>query len=134
MKTNPMIDDEGASCRWWEIALAALCFFCVPVFGAWWERRRALTCIAVVALLLWGAIAAFGAPQLSIKNDGVRTFVTVTSTNHAAYVLLHSFDTVHWHPLATVHRPSPRMTIELLPEWHHGHRMFFKVETLAHQH
>jgi hypothetical protein len=115
---------------------------CVPVFGAWWERRRAWACVAVIVALLWGALAAFGEPQVTIKAtsvaatapggaDGVRLFVTVTSTNHMAYVLLSSFDLVHWHDLATVHRPAPRMTIELFPT---SQRMFFKVETLAHEH
>jgi hypothetical protein len=131
MKTNPIIDDDGANCRWWEIAIAALCFVCVPVFGAWWERRRALACVAVIVALLWGAVAAFGEPQVTIKSDGSRTFVTVTSTNHVAYVLFSSFDLAHWHELATVHRPAPRMTIELFPT---PQRMFFKVETLAHEH
>ena len=131
MKTNPTDNDEGASCRWWEIAIAALCFVCMPVASVWWERRRAFACVAVIALLLWCALAAFGAPQLTIKSDGVRTFVTVTSTNHVAYVLMSSFDTIHWHPLATLHRPSPRLTIEVSPG---PQQMFFKVETLAHEH
>jgi hypothetical protein len=117
--------------RAWEIAIAALCFVCVPVFGVWWERRRAWLCVAVIVALLWGAVAAFGEPQVTIKSDGSRTFVTVTSTNHVAYVLLSSFDLEHWHELTTVHRPAPRMTIELFPT---AQRMFFKVETLAHEH
>ena len=129
---DPLTEGEEAlPPRAWEIGIAALCFVCVPVASAWWERRRALVCVTVVALLLWGALAAFGAPQLTIKSDGARTFVTVTSTNHVAYVLLSSFDTIHWHPLTTVHRPSPRLTIEVSPG---PRQMFFKVETLAHEH
>ncbi len=149
MKNNSIkkeTDGDGAPSlppRAWEIAIAALCFVCVPVFGAWWERRRVLACVAVIVALLWGAVAAFGEPQVTIKAtsvaatapggaDGVRLFVTVTSTNHVAYVLLSSFDLEHWHELATVHRPAPRMTIEVLPDGHQ--RTFFKVETLAHEH